>query len=163
MYVLSQLCLLSEVYVWGTEAPGRDPPGFTPSSADFDVILDEEISKEGKQSLRFDVRRCSAKGGSRSPGLTNEFSQIGKYPGEGRYKVSFWIRNAGTEFAIKAGGVSATAGDMRTLIREDQNIEEWQLQEYEIEVAKDRWLRMELNIYQPGSFWIDDIRIERVQ
>ncbi len=97
---------------------------YTPSSADFDVILDEEISKEGKQSLRFDVRRCSAKGGSRSPGLANEFSQIGKYPGEGRYKVSFWIRNAGTEFAIKAGGVSATAGDMRTLIREDQNIEE---------------------------------------
>jgi hypothetical protein len=138
---------------------------YTPNTipdADFQILLDKEIFKEGKQSLKFDVKRCSSKGGLRSPGFTNEFFEVGKYRGEGRYKLSLWVKNDGTEFVITAGGVSAMKGNMITLIKENEQIDDWKLLEYEIDVPKDRWLRMELNILQPGTFWIDDIRIERI-
>ena len=139
---------------------------YTPNTipdADFKILLDKEIFKEGKQSLKFDVKRCSSLGGLRSPGFTNEFFEVGKYRGEGRYKLNLWVKNAGTEFVITAGGVSAMKGNMMTLIKENEQIDDWKLLEYEIDVPKDRWLRMELNILQPGTFWIDDIRIERIQ
>lgn len=138
---------------------------YTPNTipdADFQILLDKEIFKEGKQSLKFDVKRCSSIGGWKSPGFTNEFSEVGKYTGEGRYKLSLWVKNAGTEFVITAGGVSAKKGNMIAQIKENEQIDDWKLLEYEIDVPKDRWLRMELNILQPGSFWIDDVRIERI-
>ena len=138
---------------------------YSPSTipdADFQIILDKEIFKEGKQSLKFDVKRCSSISGRRSPGFTNEFSEAGKYRGEGRYKLSFWVKNAGTEFIITASGVSAFEGNTKTLIKGNEQIDDWKLLEYEVDVPKDWWLRMQLNILQPGTFWIDDIRIERI-
>jgi len=138
---------------------------YTPNTvpdANFQIILDKEIFKEGKQSLKFDVKRCSSIGNWQSPGFTNEFSEVGKYRGEGRYKLSFWVKNAGTEFIISAGGVSATKGNMITLIKEHAQIDDWKRLEYEIDVPNDRWLRMELNILQPGIFWIDGIKIEKM-
>lgn len=137
---------------------------YTPNTvpnADFKIVLDKNIYKEGKQSLRFDVNKCSSFGGWKSPGFTNEFFEIGKYEGKGRYKLSFWIKNEGTEFKISAGGISAMKGNMITLIQENEQIEDWKLFEYQIDIPKDRWLKMELNILQPGTFWIDDIKIER--
>jgi len=138
---------------------------YTPNTvpdADFQIILDREIYKEGEQSLRFDVKRCSSISGWKSPGFTNEFNVVRKYIGPARYKLSLWVKNAGAEFVIKAGGVSAMKGNMITLIRENKRINDWKLLEYEIEVPEDRWLRLELNILQPGTFWIDDIRIEKI-
>ena len=139
---------------------------YTPNTvpdADFHIILDTEIFKEGKQSLKFDVKRCSSTGGWKSPGFTNDFFEIGRYTGEGHYKLSFWVINAGTEFSITAGGVAAKVGNMTTLIKAHEQIDNWRLLEYTIDIPNDRWLRMQLNILQPGTFWIDDIRIERVQ
>ena len=50
----------------------------TVPNADFKIELDKIIFKEGKQSLRFDVKKCSSDGGWHSPGFTNEFSDIGE-------------------------------------------------------------------------------------
>jgi len=133
----------------------------TVPDADFNIVLDKNVFKEGKQSLRFDVDKCSSIGGWKSPGFTNEFVEMGKYKGEGKYKLSFWIKNEGTEFKISAGGVSAMKGNMITLIQENEQIKDWKLFEYQIDIPKDRWLRMGLNILQPGTFWIDDIQIEK--
>ena len=39
---------------------------YTPNTipdADFQIILDKDIFKEGKQSLKFEVERCSSTGG----------------------------------------------------------------------------------------------------
>ncbi len=134
----------------------------TVKDASFEVVLDTEIFKEGRQSLKFEVERCSSVGGWRSPGFTNEFSSIGKYRGEGRYRVSFWIRNSGAEFAVAAGGVSAKIGDMRVLVRDDAQMDEWRRFEYTVDVPEDQWLRIQLNILGPGAFWIDDIEITKV-
>ena len=134
----------------------------TVSGADFEIELDNIVFKEGKQSLKFDVSKCSSTGGNKSPGFTNEFIDNGKFEGEGIYKLSFWIKNDGTTFNISSGGVAAKEGSMRTLIEHSEQIDEWRLHEFEIDVPEDRWLRIQLNILEPGTFWIDDIRIERI-
>jgi len=138
---------------------------YTPNtvpSADFEIVLDKDSFKEGNQSLRFDVKKCSSTGGWFSPGFTNEFFEVGKFEGEASYKISFWIKNYGAKFNISAGSVSAKKGDMSTLIEGNQHIDEWKFFNYEVHIPEDRWLRMQLNILQPGTFWIDDIRIERI-
>ena len=137
---------------------------YTPNTvkeADFKIALDNEVYKEGKQSLRFDVVKCSSIGGRFSPGFTNEFFESGKFEGEGIYKLSFWVKNEGSIFKISAGSVSAKKGNMTTLIEEKEQISDWKLFEYHIDIPKDNWLKMELNILQPGTFWIDDIQIEK--
>ena len=134
----------------------------TVSEADFEIVLDNEVYKEGKQSLRFDVVECSSNGGRFSPGFTNEFFESGKFKGEDSYKLSFWVKNEGSTFKISAGDVSDMKGNMTTLIEEKEQISDWKLLEYHIDIPKDRWLRMELNILQPGTFWIDDIKIEKL-
>jgi hypothetical protein len=136
-------------------------PG-TVDDAEFSIRLDREIFKEGQQSLRFEVARCSAAGGRNSPGFTSEFFHAGKYPRPGKYTLSFWIRNDGAEYVVMAGGVSAKKGNMRVLVRDDAQTAEWQPHTYTIEVADDQWLRMELNILRPGTFWIDALEIERL-
>jgi len=132
----------------------------TVKNADFKIAPDKKIYKEGKQSLRFDVAMCSSTGGV-SPGFTNEFFESGRFEGEGRYKLSFWVKNEGSTFEISAGGVSAKQGNMKTLIKEKEQISDWKFFEYQIDIPKDNWLRMELKILQPGIFWIDDIQIEK--
>ena len=51
---------------------------FTPETVkeggDFDIILDTTDYKEGRQSLKFLVRECSAMGGWHSPGIAREIS-----------------------------------------------------------------------------------------
>ena len=138
---------------------------YTPKTvpdANFEIVLDNVVYKEGNQSLKFDVEKCIATGGWYSPGFTNEFSDCGQFKGEGIYKLSFWIKNDRSKYRINAGGVAPMKGDMKILIESDKQIEDWQYLEYEISVPKDWHLRLELNILQPGTFWIDDVRIERI-
>ena len=142
---------------WGMYTPKTVPDG------DFEVALDKENFKEGKQSLKFEIRRSYAGIGWRVPGFTNEFFHVGRFRGEGRYKLSFWVKNDGSEFCVTAGGVSDHGGNMRTVIRENKQIDDWELLEFELEIPNNCWLRMELNILQPGTFWIDDIRIKRIE
>ena len=97
-----------------------------------------------------------------------QFSSVGedpadkKFEGEETYRLSLWIKNDGTKFNISGGGVSAFESDMITLIEDDEQISEWRLLNFEIDVQKEKWLRMQLNILKPGTFWIDDIRIEKI-
>jgi len=41
----------------------------TVADAKFEIVLDKDVFKEGKQSLRFDVDKCSSIGGWNSPGI----------------------------------------------------------------------------------------------
>src|ERR1039458_6744963 len=82
---------------------------YTPKTlpdADFDIIIDTTEFKDGRQSLKFSVRKCSGAGGLYSPGLDQEFdAKKGEV-----CKVSFWIKNIGSEFIVKISGVSALHG-----------------------------------------------------
>ena len=134
----------------------------TVSNSDFKIELDKHAFKEGLQSLKFDVKKCSSIGGHASPGFTNEFFDSGKFDGEANYKVSFWYKNNGSRFIVKAGGVSAFEGKMEILIESEEQVESWKLEEYEIFIPKDKHLRIELNVIKPGIFWIDDVRIKKI-
>lgn len=134
---------------------------YTPNTVkegDFKIVIDTEQYKEGKQSLKFIVNECSSVGGWYSPGFTKQFDAT---PG-GQYKLSFWIKNNGSEFRVVAGGVGPKTGDMKTLLQTSEQIDNWKLYEYGIDIAEEfESLRIEVNITQPGTFWIDDIKIEK--
>ena len=138
---------------WLMYTPNTVPDG------KFEIILDNKEFKEGKQSLKFEVVECSSIGGRMSPGFTNQFdAEKGS-----TYKLSFWIKNNGTEFRVMAGGVAPKTGEMKALLQTREQIKEWKLYEYDVPVAQEfDQIRLEVNILKPGTFWIDDIKIENI-
>lgn len=131
----------------------------TVPEGDFEISLDVNNYKEGNQSLRFSVKECSGQRGWQSPGFTNEYRD----KSEGQYKFSFWIMNEGSEFYVFAGGVADKKGSMKTILHSSERIEDWRYFEYKIDIPKDEWLRVEFGVLKAGVFWIDGIRIERIQ
>ena len=137
---------------WLVYTPTTVPTG------EFDIIIDTTEYNDGKQSLKFLVRECSPVGGWWSPGFCNEYQAL---PGE-IYRISFWIKNHESEFLIRIGGVSVSKGEYDTIVNSDETINDWQLFEYYYTIPeKMKAIRFELNILQPGTFWIDDLKIER--
>jgi len=137
-------------------------PNTVPNS-DFSIELDNTIFMEGKQSLKFDVKNCSEVGGRYSPGFTNQFSEVGGFLGDNTFKVSFWIKNHGSKYRLDAGGVAPYEGEMKVILEDKKDIDEWEFHEYDIIVPQEMELRLQLNILEPGTFWIDDIQIEKLQ
>ena len=138
---------------WLVYTPETVPKG------DFDIIIDTTEYKDGKKSLKFLVRECLSVGGWWSPGFCNEYPAL---PGE-IYKISFWIKNHESEFFIQIGGVSANRGEYDTIVKSQETLDTWQLFEYYYTIPeKMKAIRIELNILQPGTFWIDDLMIEKV-
>ncbi len=130
----------------------------TVKTGDFDIIIDTSEFKEGKQSLKFAVRECSATGGWHSPGLSKEYEAR---PGD-TYVVSFWVKNNGCRFFIQIGGVSAFDGKYETIIKSDESIETWKYFEHKYTMPTEEKfgrIRFELSILSKGSFWIDGIKI----
>jgi Carbohydrate binding domain len=131
----------------------------TVPSGDFDIVTDTKEYKDGKQSLKFVVRKCSNVGGRLSPGFCQEFQAK---PGE-TYKVSFWVKNSDSEFFVRVGGVSAFNGEYKTVVKSKEKIGAWRQFSIKYTVPKGmKALRFEMNILQPGTFWIDDLKIEKV-
>jgi hypothetical protein len=131
----------------------------TVPTGDFDLIIDTLEFKEGKQSLKFLVRNCSPDGGWHSPGFCMQYEAD---PGE-IYSVSFWVKNEASEFTARIGGVSATKGQYETIIKSKDTISDWQLFEYKYTIPElMNSIRFEMNILQAGSFWIDDLKIEKI-
>lgn len=130
----------------------------TVENSDFDLIIDTSEYKEGKQSLKFLVRNCEAKGGWISPGFCKEYVAVPGMP----YVVSFWVKNNESEFIIRIGGVSAFDGKYETIVKSNEKIDSWKYFEYTYtmpaEEEFDR-IRFELNVLSKGSFWVDDINI----
>jgi hypothetical protein len=135
---------------------------YTPTTvpaADFDVVVDTTESKDGRQSLKFLVRKPSPTGGRLSPGLSQIFKG---HPGE-TFKVSFWAKNDGSEFVARVGGVAAKTGVYDTIVKSTETIADWRQFEHVYTIPPQmNALRFEMNVLQPGALWIDDVRIEPV-
>lgn len=136
---------------------------YTPKTvpeADFDLLLDNQKSKTGKQSLKFAVRKCRETGGWLSPGLTREL----EVDPNGKYKVSFWAQNEGSKFRFLLEGVQPKKGKNYVEIFSSETLMDWQKFEYEIIMTENYpKLRLELNIIQPGTFWIDDLTVVKIE
>lgn len=135
-------------------------PKDLPNSS-FEILLDKKVYKEGKQSLHFDIEHCSAQGGKKSPGFSNEFFDAGKFKGPANYKISFWAINKGSKFRLSAGSVDAFTGDMHQLIESEEEFSDWQYFEHTVNVKENQHLRIEFNLLKAGQFWVDEIKIEQ--
>lgn len=131
----------------------------TVPAGDFDVVVDTVQFKDGRQSLKFLVRKPSPNGGRLSPGLSQVFKGS---PGQ-TFKVSFWAKNEGCEFLARVGGVAAKTGVYDTIVKSNETTADWRQFEHTYTIPPQmNALRLELNVLQPGTLWIDDIRIETV-
>jgi hypothetical protein len=138
---------------WLVYSPKTIPTG------KYELSFDHADCKEGKQSLKFDVAECSSTGGWHSPGIAHEFPV---QPG-GAYRVSFWIKNDGCDYFVRAGGVSPKKGEYATVDTSNGKKAEWKRVQRELTVPKRfNKLRFELSIRSPGKLWIDDVRVEPI-
>ena len=139
---------------WYFYSPETVPEG------DFDIIVDTVNFKEGKQSLKFLVRKCSSIGSRLSPGFFGSFITM---PNE-TYKISFWIMNKGCHVLIRVGSQGDRASQSRdeTILKTADTISEWKYIEYNYTMPSLDNIRFEVNILTSGSFWIDNIKIEGI-
>lgn len=132
----------------------------TVAEGDFDIIVDTVHFKEGKQSLKFLVRKCSSIGGRLSPGFFGSFIT---QPDE-TYTISFWMMNKGCNVLIRVGSQGDRASQTReeTILKTADTISEWKYIEYSYTMPSLDNIRFEVNILASGSFWIDNIKIEGI-
>lgn len=131
----------------------------TAGSGDFDWTIDTVGPKAGRRSLACTVRSCNAAGGRFSPGIAQETEA---QPGTA-YRVSFWTKNNGTTYRVNIHAVSATSHATGILENVAAGSSEWQMHKYIYTMpAGMSRLRFELNVLQPGTFSIDDVRIAPV-
>jgi hypothetical protein len=130
------------------------------SKGEFDLISDSILFKEGKRSLKFQVKTCESIGGWRSPGFFEEFKV---QPGE-TYKISFSVINEGCDFKVIVGtGMKGNPGPIKTLLRTRETFAEWKYFEYNFDIPQvNDNIRFEANIMSAGTIWFDEIRIEGV-
>jgi len=132
----------------------------TVPDAEFEVALDRDERREGRQSLRFVVERCSAAPGRLSPGIAQEIAAD-----SGRaYAISFWIKSSGCAWDASFGGVTAKTGDARTIDGAGVPRGVWSRVEsvYVMPPGMER-LRFTLDVLSPGRLWIDDVRVDPVE
>jgi len=130
----------------------------TVPSANFTVSVDTEAPQDGKQSLRFDVKECTAQGGWRSPGIAKEFD----VDQGSEYELRFWVKNNGSQFSVQAGGVAATTGNTKQILLTTESNTEWKEFVYIIPIEKEYpRLRFELNVLKPGTLWLDNVSINK--
>lgn len=132
----------------------------TTGSGDFYIVPDTNGAKEGRQSLRFDVRGCSAKGGWHSPGIAQE---VAASPGVA-YKISFWVKNAGADCRVTVSGVTALDHTTGPQVQLSENVADWRRYELVYRMPENmKRLRIEVSALTPGVFWIDGVTVERLE
>jgi hypothetical protein len=127
------------------------------TAGDYAVVLDSADPKDGTQSLKFIVR-TPIMPGQRPPGFFQEFPET---KSGGACKITFWAKNVGSQFALTARAVSAFSGEEGVQIKSKDTINQWRRFETTCNIPRKSWLRLELDILQPGDFWIDDLQITK--
>lgn len=136
-------------YIYGVDAYKKS----------YDLVYDTVNFKEGKQSLKFVVREVDTSFQKwKKPGF---FGSIEAEIGD-KYLVSFWVKNEGCNFKVKV----ASEGDgmhEKVLVLTNESFEDWKYYQDEYTVPEPYPnVRFEVNIFSPGKFWIDDVKIEKI-
>lgn len=130
----------------------------TVKEGQFKISIDDD-SKQGNNSLKFSVVKCSGKGGWLSPGISQEINA----KKNANYKVTLWAKNMGAEILIKINGVSSHKKDVGPSLLTSEIKEDWFEYKFMYKMPNDmERLRIEINLVKPGTIWLDDIRIEEV-
>ena len=129
----------------------------------YEVILDSQIVKSGKHSLKFLVHSVNDNSLEMyyNPGMFN--FHIDGSPGE-TFKTSFWVRNEGCRFIAKINSQEHPLEYEENIVQTKDSIKEWKLFEYEYTIPPEyKSFGFYINIIEPGSFWIDDVRITKIE
>ncbi len=144
---------------------------------EVEISLDPEDAVEGKQSLKLLVHRADPAGIWPSARLFQVFQPA---KANHSYKVSFWLKNQGCDVRLIIrnegkdpvfGPSEAVKKDLaghppieKTLGEEETGTNTWRQFEFIYAVPEtDGSIRFEMNIMQPGTLWLDDVRIEEVR
>ncbi len=132
-------------------------------NGDVEIALDTRDAHEGNQSLKFVVQRADSRGGWTTAGLF----QVVPAKAKRSYKVSFWLKNQGCTTSLLVISEKPKVGppaNRKVLGEEETGTNTWRQFEYVYTVPEtyDN-IRFELDVVKPGTFWIDDVRIEEVQ
>lgn len=130
---------------------------------DAQFSLDAVDAVEGKQSLKFTVQKADTRGGWTTAGLF----QVVPASAKRSYKVSFWLKNQGCKVSllIRSEKPKKSPPTKRIILgAKEMGTDTWRRFEYVYAVPKtyDN-IRFEISIIQPGTLWIDDVRIEEVR
>jgi hypothetical protein len=127
-------------------------------SATFSV--DSTQAVDGDRSVRFQLWTAFPGRGHRSPG----FFQVTDAEEGQTYEVSLWVRNESSALRLRItsefpeDGTKAPIVD--TIGSERTGEDEWRRFSYSYRVPPPhRDIRFELGIMNPGTLWIDDVRI----
>ena len=132
-------------------------PASATSARSYDLRVDGEDFKQGRQSLQFTIQECSDLGGRHSPGVTQEFPAT---PGT-TYSIRFWIKSEGCAWTASFGGVGAKTGEYERQDSSGLPAGVWhEIEQAYTPSADAERLRFELSITSPGKLWFDDVRIE---
>lgn len=130
----------------------------TTGSGDFSITPDSSVSKDGAQSLLFDVKSCSSKGGRFSPGVAQEIEL-----NPGTYNVTFWVQNRGTAYSASAYGMSAKTKEEGISITSHKESNDWILESLPVTLSSaSTHLRFEFNVLSAGAIRVDHLQVERV-
>ena len=125
-----------------------------------EISLDTSDAIEGNQSLKLVSRRVERVW---KPG----FFQVLPAKSESSYRVSFWLKSQGCSVSLMLNSEKpkeAPPAIRRALNDEEIGAGTWRKFEYIYTVPESyENIRFELNIIQPGTLWIDDVRIEEVR
>lgn len=130
---------------------------------DVEISIDTTDAVEGRKSLRFVVHKADpAARGVRTAGL---FQVL---PAESlrTYRVNFWLKNRGCTMRLLIRSEKASEApppNIEILGEAETGTNTWRQFEYTYTVPETYGnIRFELNILQPGTLWIDGVRIESV-
>lgn len=135
---------------------------YDPPQAEYTISLDTVQFTEGRQSLRFDIKRAALKGPLTYTGFTNEFIELTR--GGGRYTLRFRVMNEGTRPEIIVSAVKAKGngkGPAPVRLQVPRQVTTWTLYEATLDIPPDYWLKFEAKIFEEGIFHIDDVTIEQ--
>jgi hypothetical protein len=128
---------------------------------DAEIALDSTQPVGGAQSLRLRVHRAEPGDGRRDPGL---FQVVDAETGR-TYRVTCWLRNEGSRIRLEISSEkpeSRADGRVVDVIDSGRAAEgEWTELTYRYTVPEGYAnIRFEIAALAPGTFWIDDVRIE---
>lgn len=127
----------------------------------YKLVFDTTYVKEGKQSLKFEIQSVDSLKFRKellSPGM---FACVDSETGN-KFKISFWIKNQGCKFNINVGNqfFMVFAED---ILNTDENFTDWTYFDYEYTIPESNpIICFGLYFLSPGTFWIDDVRIEKI-
>lgn len=131
----------------------------TAGSGRFTIATDNTLPHTGKQSLKIAVTQCSDKGGRFSPGIDKEFELS-----PGNYQVTYWTRNNGTRYRVQLSGVTAAGSNNGPTDTPAADTGKWTMHTLQYTMPADmQRLRFELNVLSPGTLWIDDVQVVKLQ